>query len=118
MNRLDSLYDTTKEIIKTLNKTYTDVDDRTEIISKVNELLEQRGAILEEIKPPYTAEEESIGKKVVIMDQKIRKKMDDLYKAVQTDLRKLKQKKDSNKTYMNPYKGMKIVDGMYMDDKL
>lgn len=118
MNRLDSLYNTTNEIIKTLNKTYTDVDDRTKIISEVNELLEQRDVILEGIKPPYTEEEESVGKEVVMMDLKIKEKMEDLYKSVQTDLRKLKQKKDSNKRYMNPYQGMKTVDGMYMDDKL
>lgn len=118
MNRLDSLYNTTKQILHTLNKDHATIDERTEVISKINKLLEQRGTILEQIRAPYTEAEELVGKEIIKMDEKIREKMELIYKEIQDDLRKLKQKKDSNKTYINPYKGMKTVDGMYLDNKL
>lgn len=118
MNRMDSLYKTTKDMLEVLTENYTTVDERTTVISKINNLLEKRSVILKEITPPYSEKEESIGKEIIKMDRTIREKMDHIYKLIQTDLRKLKQKKDTNKTYINPYKDMKTVDGMYLDNKL
>lgn len=118
MNRMELLYDTTKQMVEELQKEYSDVDTRTEIISNINTLLEKRDAMLEKLTPPYTEEEEAIGKKIIEMDVIIKEKMDHIYKAVQDDLKHLKNKKDSNKAYLNPYKGMKTVDGMYLDNKL
>lgn len=118
MNRLDSLYKVTEQILTVLTKQYSTVDERTEIISQVNELLEERGTILQQLKPPYTEEEEATGLEVVSMDKVIQEKMDHIFQLIQDDLKQLKQQKNRNKTYINPYKDMKIVDGMYLDNKL
>lgn len=118
MDRLERLYRTTKEIVAVLETSYHTVEERTEIITKVEGLLEKRGKIVQEIKPPYTEEEKKIGVQVIELDKKIKEKMDQLFTDIQADLKKLKKKKDSNITYMNPYKDVKSVDGMYLDNKL
>ena len=118
MEHMKSLYETTKQILDTVNKEYYTVDERAIIITRVNELLEKREVILKKIKAPYSKEEEAIGGEVVKMDRQISAKMELIYEAIQQDLKKLKQQKNSNKTYINPYKDMKTVDGMYLDDKL
>jgi len=118
MNRLDELYETTKQILGSLDADYDKFDKREEIIAKLNELLEKRATIIKQIAPPYSVEEESIGKKIVTMDSQIKTKMEHLFTTVQADLKQLKQQKESNISYMNPYKNMKTVDGMYLDNKL
>lgn len=118
MNRMESLYKTSKEILDILNKEQFTSDERTVVITLINNLLEQRATILEQLKPPYSEAEEAIGVQIVEMDKVIRKKMDRIYQEIQNDLKQLKQQKNSNRTYINPYKDMKIVDGMYLDNKL
>lgn len=118
MEHMKSLYETTKQILDTVNKDHYTVDERTIVISKVNNLLEKRELVLEKIKPPFTKEEEVIGGEIVKMDKQISEKMGLIYEAIQQDLKQFKQQKDSNKTYINPYKDMSTVDGMYLDDKL
>lgn len=118
MGRMDSLYKTTVQLVQVLTKEYKTVDQRTEIISKVNKLIERREEILQEIHPPYTKEEEIIGTKVVQLDKQISEKMDLLYREIQDDLKQLRKKKNTNKTYINPYQNMSTVDGMYLDNKL
>lgn len=118
MGRMDDLYIVTNELLNLLKKENSNAEERTNVITKVNELLERRGEIIQKIKPPYSDEEEQIGIKIIELDKEIRAKMDSIYNAIQHDLKQLKQKRDSNITYMNPYKNMKTVDGMYLDDKL
>ena len=118
MGRLERLYRTTERIVEVLNTPYKTSEERTEIVTKVNELIEERGSIVKEIKPPYTDKEEKIGEQIIELDQQIKVKMDQLFKEIQEDLKKLKKKKDSNITYMNPYKNVNTVDGMYLDHKL
>jgi len=118
MSRMESLYKISKKMLKTLNKDYISVDERMDIINKVNNLLGERGLIIEVLNPPYTPKEEVIGLQVVELDKLIRERMDELHKTIQMDLKQLKQQKDSNKRYINPYKDMKTVDGMYLDNKL
>ncbi|HZW69123.1 MAG TPA: hypothetical protein VFF20_11075 [Pseudogracilibacillus sp.] len=118
MEAMKSLYETTKQILDTVNKDHFTVDERTVVIEKINDLLEKREVILEKIKAPYSKEEEVIGGEVVKLDKLISEKMDFIYKTIQQDLKQLKHQKDSNKTYINPYKDMNTVDGMYLDNKL
>src|SRR5690625_2163253 len=104
MGRMDDLYIVTNELLNLLKKENSNAEERTNVITKVNELLERRGKIIQKIKPPYSDEEEQIGIKIIELDKEIRAKMDSIYNAIQHDLKQLKQKRDSNITYMNPYK--------------
>jgi|SRR5699024_6450499 len=118
MEQMNSLYNITKQILVTLNQQCSTIDERTTMIDKVNELLEQRGKILETLTPPYSKKETTTGVKIINMDNMIKERMDCVYGTIRDDLKQLKYKKDSDLTYINPYKNMKTVDGMYVDNKL
>lgn len=118
MSRLNDLLEVTEKIASLLETKYETNDERIVIIDRLNELLEERGKLIESIVPPYTEEEKEIGKRVIAHDKKIQESMENLYETIREDLKHLKQKKDSNKTYINPYGKMGTVDGMYLDNKL
>lgn len=118
MGRLQDLLAVTEKIDRLLDTTYKSNEERMKIIEELNELLEKRGTILKTIVAPYTEEETTLGKQVIELDQSIQAKMEILYDSIRADLKHLKQKKDSNKTYMNPYGKMETIDGMYLDNKL
>ncbi|HLS23547.1 MAG TPA: hypothetical protein VK037_06475 [Pseudogracilibacillus sp.] len=118
MERIQPLYKTTKQLLEVVEKPYETFEEREKLIDEMNKLLVQREELMQEVKPPYTEEEETLGKQIIKMDETIKEKMNELFRSVQTDLRQLKQKRDSDKTYINPYKNLETVDGMYVDDKL
>lgn len=118
MDRMNQLYTITEKILTTLKGDFQTNDERMKVIGEVNGLLEDREEVLKTILPPYTDNEKVIGRKIVDLDQEIQEKMEVLYLTVRDDLKYLKQKKDSNLSYMNPYGKMETIDGMYMDNKL
>src|SRR5699024_12167111 len=76
MEQMNSLYNITKQILVTLNQQCSTIDERTTMIDKVNELLEQRGKILETLTPPYSKKETTTGVKIINMDNMIKERID------------------------------------------
>lgn len=117
-DNLMQLYNITEEIFNILQKDLSEDEDRTEKINYVNTLLEKRQEYIQKLNPPYSDKQLQLGKQIMKMELEIKKDMHQIYKELRTKIIKMKEQKDSNRTYINPYKNMGTVDGMYVDDKL
>src|SRR5690625_609161 len=111
MTRMESLYDMTEQILLHVNKKYKTKDERSQIIADVNELLEKREQLIKKIHSPYTEKEKKLGYKVVKLDEQIKHKMEQHLAEIQRDLINVKHKKNSEMSYINPYKNIETVDG-------
>lgn len=117
MVRLERLYDTTMNMLSILNKLESNELERESVIEKVDQLIQQREEQIQAIKPPYSEEEIEIGQKIVRLNEEIKVKMDRIYDDVKGDMKRVKQKKELNRSYINPYGQIKTTDGMYLDSK-
>lgn len=115
MGRLHELYKITMQMVKVLKNTEETSRDKT--IDTMNELIEERDQVIANIKAPYSEEEMKIGQQVVKLNEQIKVNMDKLYENVKSDMKKIKQQKKLNRTYINPYGPIKTTDGMYVDNK-
>lgn len=118
MKRVEALYTLTKEMLELLDKPCESFEARDRLIESIDAMLNKRETLVQQVQPPYTEEEVQLGKQIVEMDRIIKEKMHHVLGSIEGDLRRLKQKKDSDKTYINPYKNLETVDGMYVDNKL
>lgn len=116
MDRLKVLFEITKELEDVLNQPITS-KNRELIIEQVNHLIEERGQLMESVNPPFTEEEKMMGKKLVIMNDTIQSKMTEVLNVLKVEMKQLKKQKKSNQNYVNPYKDVRLTDGMYMDSK-
>ncbi|MDY0393230.1 flagellar protein FliT [Virgibacillus halophilus] len=116
MNRLQALYQQTENIEKLLTSRISSAN-RQEIIDQLNVLIEKRSELTFSMKPPYTEEEMNIGKQVLSMNEAIEKKMEQLFADLKMEMKQIQQQKKSNQSYINPYKHVQTMDGMYMDKK-
>lgn len=116
MNRLNALYEVTRQLYHLLEKPVPPKNRET-IISRVNELIEQRGDLLQNIIPPFTHEEKQIGKEIVVMNGHIQNHMHVLFDELKEEMKQVKKQKKSNRIYTNPYEKIGAVDGMFMDSK-
>lgn len=116
MDRLKVLFEVTKELEDVLNQPITS-KNRESIIEQVNHLIEERGQLMETVKSPFTEEEKLMGEKLVIMNETIQSKMTEVLNLLKVEMKQLKKKKKSNQNYVNPYKDVRLTDGMYLDSK-
>lgn len=116
MSRIHALYSTTLTMSELLSQKITSTN-REEVMQKIDDLLELREKQMEYIKPPFTKEEQHLGEQVIQLNEQISKKMDHLFESIKTDMRLVKKRKESNRSYINPYGKIKSTDGMFMDSK-
>src|SRR5690625_2136328 len=116
MGKLDTIYDVTNKIENILNQSIT-TKNRESVISEVTTVIEERGRMMEELIPPFSEDDKSEGKKVVQLNVQIEKKMELLFESLNHDIRKMNTKKESSRSYINPYGNIKSTDGMYLDSK-
>lgn len=116
MNHLDELLKLTEQLREVLDTTITS-KNREKIIEQTTKLIEIRGNHIQEIKPPFTVEEKEIGKRIIDSNVFIQKQMDSLFSDLKGEMKQIKQKKKSNRSYVNPYKSVQSFDGMFMDKK-
>lgn len=115
-NDLQSVYQITKQLEEALESQVTN-KNRSDMINKVNELLEQRQEHLNYIHPPYTEKEKKVGKQIVLMNKHIHERMQFIFNDLKKDMQQIKQQRKSTNTYTNPYKSVQTIDGMFMDSK-
>ncbi|WP_404454287.1 flagellar protein FliT [Virgibacillus necropolis] len=116
MSRLKALFEITKELEGVLNQPITSTN-REAIIEQINLLIEKRGSLMDDVIPPFSEEEKMIGKKLVIMNEAIQSKMVEVLNVLKVEMKQLKKQKKSNHNYINPYKDVRTMDGMFMDSK-
>jgi flagellar protein FliT len=91
-------------------------DNRDSQIEGVEELLDQRGDILPSIQPPFTEEEQKLGREINLMNQEIEQHLQKLSRAVKEDLHEVKVKKQTMGKYANPYEALQ-TDGVFYDKR-
>lgn len=116
MEHMKQLQRLTLELFETVDQA-TKAKERETAITKVTELLDQREALLQEMKEPFTAEELAIGKELLPMEEKIQQRMQLLFNDLKMDMRAVKKQKSTNQKYRNPYKDLANFDGTFLDKK-
>lgn len=110
------IYDLTVSLYAYLQQEDRKKEDRELTIEKVEKLLEERQALLEQMKPPYSDVDRELGGEIALYDEKI----NTLFKATLNDIKRdmtmLKHKKQQNNKYENPY-ASSYGDGMFFDKR-
>ena len=116
MNRVQALYDTTAQLDTLVSQTVTS-ENREEVVNSLTALLEVRSGQMEELKPPFTTEENLLGKELLPMNERISKQVQQIFDQLKVDIRTIKKQKQSGKKYINPYASMQTLDGRFLDKR-
>lgn len=116
MNRVQALYDTTTQLDILVSQPVTS-ENREEVVQSLTALLEVRSGQMEELKPPFTTEENTLGKELLPMNERISKQVQQIFDQLKVDIRTIKKQKQSGKKYINPYASMQTLDGRFLDKR-
>lgn len=116
MDRLADIYEITREMEQLFEQEISH-KNRAAIISEANLLIEKRGNLINKLTHPFTEEEKQTGEKLVTMNDHIRTKMDMLFGELKKEMKQVKKQKSSTRNYMNPYRDVRVMDGMFLDSK-
>ncbi len=116
MNRVQALYDTTAQLDTLVSQPVTS-ENREEVVQSLTALLEVRSGQMEELKPPFTNEENRLGKELLPMNKRISKQIQHIFDQLMVDIRTIKKQKQSGKKYINPYASMQTLDGRFLDKR-
>jgi len=118
MNRVLAVYEQTEKMLQLLESLKTEETERDDTIAEIDKLIHKRERLIAELKAPYTNEEMAAGRKIIVLNEQLEKEMNLLFNEIKLDMKKVKQSKGQNYSYLNPYGKMKTTDGMYVDNKL
>lgn len=116
MNRLEPVYEITEEMMELVNQDIT-AKDRESVIEKLNELLLRREKMIHSISEPYSLEEKQLGERLIPLNESVHKKMKRIFTNLKEEMQQMQKKKSTNQRYVNPYRNVQVMDGMYMDRK-
>lgn len=116
MKELNELYKVTVALFTILNKEITN-QNREETITEVNRLIDEREKVMVNITPPFSKEEQEVGKEIVTLNKEIEKKLEQIFSQLKSEMKQIQQQKKSNRSYINPYGTPQTLDGMYVDSK-
>lgn len=116
MIQLEIYKEKTTELLQLLENPIK-LDDRNDVVNKVDQLLNEREVVISEIKPPYDEATIQLGKEVVQLDEQLKPKLDVLLLKIKSDMKNNKKQTRSTKQYLNPYQKLANYDGMFMDSK-
>lgn len=105
----------TKKLDEVVHQQVTE-KNREAVIGEVEDLLEKRASMLENLPEP-SQEEKPLVKEVLQLDLKINQKLEFLFDGLKGDMRNMKKQKSSKQRYINPYQSVSGYDGMYLDHK-
>ena len=91
-------------------------EKRDLVIEQVELSLAKREELQSFIQQPFTEEEIEFGKKLILADQQLNKKLNVYMSAIKKDLSNTQVKKGTMHNYMNPYDKV-ARDGTYYDTK-
>jgi flagellar protein FliT len=113
VSQVEKLHEVTKELYQLVDQ---QSEKRDELIQSVQHLLDKRELLINDLKGPYSAEEQVLGKEIVELNQVINTRFEQIKSNIKNDLSVTKTKKTTNKHYANPYKSVNI-DGMFFDKR-
>ncbi|MFC4182436.1 flagellar protein FliT [Saccharococcus thermophilus] len=116
MSVVTELFHLTKEL-RDLVCAPVQAEKRGETIETIKRLLAEREELLRELRPPYSEEEQRLGRQIVLWNQEIDAQLRELKRQIQRDLTMIRQKKIANHHYVNPYGQSLAIDGMFYDKK-
>jgi flagellar protein FliT len=116
MNRVQALYDTTVRL-DTLVSQQVSSENREEVVQSLTKLMEARDLQMEELKPPFSPEEEQLGKELLPLNERISSHVQQIFDQLKIDIRTIKKQKQSGKKYINPYASMQTLDGRFLDKR-
>ncbi len=93
-----------------------DDDQRDVMIVSIEAILEEREHLQPHIQPPFSSEEEVFGRELVAQEPKVAVKLESYLNAIRKDLSTSQTKKDSVRSYVNPYSKV-ARDGTFYDTK-
>lgn len=114
MSAVQNFYNVTMELITWLLE--HPHDERDERIKKIEELMEKREAFMQNIKPPFSPEEQLLGKKLMDLNQQLDKLLLLEKTAIQKNIKDLHKTKESTNKYANPYQSLN-TDGIFYDKR-
>ena len=85
-------------------------------LRRFNSLLDQREGLLKSIHPPFSKEEQELGKQLVGLNQQVDQLLQKQKQEIQQDIKQLHIQKQSNQKYTNPYESLSI-DGVFYDKR-
>jgi flagellar protein FliT len=104
----------TKQLKEAVDEAET--GNRDYVIEKIDNLLTERHSLLGSIQPPFTEDEQVLGKQMMAWNQEIDRKLILLRTEIKRDMNGLTKKKISAQKYTNPYENLQH-DGMFYDKK-
>jgi flagellar protein FliT len=110
-----NIYTVTKELCQ-LCQSAPENEARDSYIDRVEGLLTQRQSMLLQVQPPFSAEEQQLGKEIVKMNKIIDEQLEKRKEEVSKDIRHLKQKEQQANKYVNPYENLSF-DGTFYDKR-
>ncbi|MFC2947257.1 flagellar protein FliT [Virgibacillus sediminis] len=116
MNRLQPILDATIELKELLQQEITP-QNREEVVQQVNQLLDAREELMEVLLPPFTEEEQKLGRMLTDLNASISTSLHKLFAELKEEMKQVKKQKQSNRKYTNPYQNVRTMDGMYLDSK-
>lgn len=103
-------------ITKELDELVHSKEKRSDVVSHLERLLDQRETMMRELEQP-TEEEKPLLEEIKKRDLKINQKLEFLFNDLKRDMRNNKKQKASKKQYTNPYQNVSSYDGMFLDSK-
>jgi flagellar protein FliT len=91
-------------------------EEREPYIERLNELLDQRQAIMDKLPATHSEDEQRVGQMIVKMNETIEPQLVRQFEEIKHNLSMMKKKKEKNVQYANPYQTLS-ADGMYFDKK-
>ncbi|WP_253718576.1 flagellar protein FliT [Weizmannia acidilactici] len=113
MGDLTTCLKLTEDLLEEFNKGQS----REELIGNINRLLDKRGALLASLKPPFSPEEQLLGKKIAALDKRLKPLLEETLLEIRQDIKQTVKKKTSMKKYINPYQSLQLNDGRFYDRK-
>jgi flagellar protein FliT len=116
MRVVREIWAVTKELRDLVSMPIT-AEARDEKIAAIERLLAEREKLMAELRPPYSEEEQRLGRQIVQWNQEIDAQLRELKRQIQRDLTMMRQKKIANHHYIHPYEQSLAMDGMFYDKK-
>ena len=115
MSALEKYYQVTMDAIDFLcDRGWS--NDREQVISKLDDIIEIREMLQKEIQPPFTEEEERLGRECVKLNEELARLMAKRRAEVAQDIKMVREQKQHHHKYANPYEAM-VTDGIYYDKR-
>ncbi|MED5077470.1 flagellar protein FliT [Geobacillus stearothermophilus] len=92
-------------------------EEREARLVQVDELLRRREEWLRELRPPYSEEEQRLGREIIAWNEEIERRLHRVGDEIRNDLRMAGAKRQANACYVHPYEQPLSIDGMFYDKR-